>query len=113
MRRSLTALGATTQMAARAGKSRSNNDFDLTARSRVGRVRSMCGIAGVVGVDSERSRVAALRMQGVLFHRVPDDRGFELVPATNGLPVALVHTRLSIVELSSDGHQPMFEAQPE
>ena len=70
----------------------------------------MCGIAGVIGVESERSRAAALRMQKALLHRGPDDRGFELVAAMNGPPVALVHTRLAIVELSSEGHQPMFEA---
>ena len=46
-------------------------------------------------------------MQAALRHRGPDDRGLEVVARNGGFPALLVHTRLSIVELSEAGHQPM------
>ena len=63
----------------------------------------MCGIGGCVlggGVRPERERLVALR--DALAHRGPDDAG--IVVLDN---VGLVHTRLSIVDLSARGHQPM------
>lgn len=64
----------------------------------------MCGIAGfldptrTVG-DAQR----ALRtMLANIAHRGPDDEGVMVVP-----PVALGHRRLSILDLSPAGHQPM------
>src|SRR5579875_1398872 len=63
----------------------------------------MCGIAGCVlapGRAPERRRLEAMR--DALAHRGPDDRGVEVVGG-----VGLVHTRLSIVDLSERGHQPM------
>ncbi|MFC5695805.1 asparagine synthase (glutamine-hydrolyzing) [Pseudomonas sp. GCM10022186] len=68
----------------------------------------MCGIVGGYWKGAEqgvegRLDVALLRMH----HRGPDDKGFELNNASNGI-VALGHTRLSIIDLSSAGHQPMY-----
>src|SRR5258708_2779785 len=61
----------------------------------------MCGIGGAIGfanaVEISRQLVGALR------HRGPDDEG--IVSPCEG--VALAHTRLAILDLSSAGHQPM------
>lgn len=67
----------------------------------------MCGIVGGFskGVDhglEKRMQAALLAMR----HRGPDDNGFELSPASGGV-VALGHTRLSVIDLSAGGHQPM------
>lgn len=67
----------------------------------------MCGIAGIVGGAgrlSDRLEDAALRMAGAIRHRGPDDAGLWRDPTH---PVCLVHRRLSIVDLSPAGHQPM------
>src|SRR3990170_3091949 len=71
----------------------------------------MCGIAGLLDLkrrsgDNEL-RVLAANMAGALHHRGPDDRGV-WVDAEAG--VALGHTRLSIIDLSPAGAQPMVSA---
>ena len=58
----------------------------------------MCGIAGFNWSD----RQAAEKMTATLRHRGPDDNGIFL---DNN--VSLGHTRLSILDLSPKGHQPM------
>ena len=63
----------------------------------------MCGIVGLIGVPNPRQLVE--RMTDQLAHRGPDDRG---VWARRG--VALGHRRLSILDLSQAGHQPMSYA---
>lgn len=63
----------------------------------------MCGIGGCVtanGVEPDAGRLVAMR--DALCHRGPDDWGIEVTRN-----VGLVHTRLSIVDLSERGHQPM------
>jgi asparagine synthase (glutamine-hydrolysing) len=63
----------------------------------------MCGIAGCVCLPgSEPDRSALERMSEALSHRGPDDAGIEVVGN-----VGLVHRRLSIVDPSPAGHQPM------
>src|SRR6185295_5403350 len=67
----------------------------------------MCGIAGffVPGgfpADSERQDIA--RMASAIDYRGPDDEGAWSDPASG---VAFCHRRLSIVDLSPLGHQPM------
>jgi asparagine synthase (glutamine-hydrolysing) len=68
----------------------------------------MCGLAGFVaaggGRQLELEALAAL-MADVVQHRGPDDRG---VWADAEVGVALGHRRLSILDLSPAGHQPMF-----
>jgi asparagine synthase (glutamine-hydrolysing) len=64
----------------------------------------MCGICGVVnfqGRPVEQDTIG--RMVAQLRHRGPDDEGV-FVDASVGIG----HTRLSILDLSSDGHQPMI-----
>lgn len=63
----------------------------------------MCGIAGCLKQKGEINRERFERMVDVIEHRGPDDRG---VFYENNL--ALGHRRLSIIDLSVDGHQPFF-----
>jgi asparagine synthase (glutamine-hydrolysing) len=69
----------------------------------------MCGLAGFVNVamSSEQARDQVVRMSELLKHRGPDDCGYWLDAATG---LALGHRRLSVVDLSSAGHQPMESA---
>lgn len=68
----------------------------------------MCGIVGVVspgGLPVEPDLFA--RMCDTLAHRGPDDRGTCLFSSDRGPGAALGHTRLSILDLSPHGRQPM------
>jgi asparagine synthase (glutamine-hydrolysing) len=66
-----------------------------------------------LGVDLELAQPAAHRMRDALRHRGPDDAGIEIVRGPPSRPPAvLVHTRLAIVDLSADGHQPMMDRPP-
>ncbi len=66
----------------------------------------MCGIAGFVsaGVKGSHVRERLEWMTQTLSHRGPDDSGQWRDDASG---VALGHRRLSIVDLSPEGHQPM------
>ncbi|HYR08010.1 MAG TPA: asparagine synthase (glutamine-hydrolyzing) [Longimicrobium sp.] len=67
----------------------------------------MCGIAGfwgAAGADGEPPEEVAGRMADAVATRGPDDRGTWADPAQG---IALGHRRLSIVDLSPCGHQPM------
>jgi asparagine synthase (glutamine-hydrolysing) len=67
----------------------------------------MCGIAGFIqagGAERAESLGALRRMAAALGHRGPDDEGFWVEPQAG---VALAHRRLSIIDLSPLGHQPM------
>ena len=63
----------------------------------------MCGIVGISGGCLDRLAAA----NDLLTHRGPDDFGM-FVDQNAG--VGLGHRRLSIVDLSSRGHQPMVGA---
>ena len=72
----------------------------------------MCGIAGyLIGAagasTAESSEAVLLRMGQAIAHRGPDDSGV-WVDAAAG--IGLVHRRLSIIDLSPAGHQPMASA---
>ncbi|HEX7887931.1 MAG TPA: asparagine synthase (glutamine-hydrolyzing) [Ramlibacter sp.] len=70
----------------------------------------MCGITGLWSTrhDGEADLAATVaRMTSALDHRGPDDRG-HWTDADRG--IALGHTRLSIIDLSAAGHQPMHSA---
>jgi asparagine synthase (glutamine-hydrolysing) len=70
----------------------------------------MCGIVGVLGVGADQAGAAAARMRAALRHRGPDDQGQESITLLGDeSPVVFGHTRLSIVELSAAGHQPMLD----
>jgi asparagine synthase (glutamine-hydrolysing) len=61
----------------------------------------MCGIAGLAGW-ADRGTIE--RMTACLAHRGPDDTGIHIEPEAG---IALGHRRLSILDLSPAGHQPM------
>lgn len=63
----------------------------------------MCGIAGFLGSFSQR---LLSDMIGTIAHRGPDDNGICLIKE-HGL--GLAHRRLSIIDLSPAGHQPMWD----
>ena len=69
----------------------------------------MCGIAGVLHskatLSNDQLRDVVKKMGGSLTHRGPDDSG-EWVDEQSG--IALGHQRLSILDLSQAGHQPMI-----
>ena len=67
----------------------------------------MCGIAGVFELGRDEGSIdAALltRMRDTLTHRGPDDAGLYLSPDRT---LGLAHRRLSIIDLSAAGRQPM------
>jgi asparagine synthetase B (glutamine-hydrolysing) len=66
----------------------------------------MCGLAGIFTADIQKGDVAerASGMGAALRHRGPDDEGLWF-DQENG--IALAFRRLSIIDLSADGHQPM------
>src|ERR1700759_1887275 len=71
----------------------------------------MCGVAGFLsrapsGAAAQFDNIAG-SMNGSLQHRGPDDNGV-WIDAEAG--VALIHRRLSIIDLSAAGHQPMVSA---
>ncbi|MGN3974574.1 asparagine synthase (glutamine-hydrolyzing) [Tsuneonella sp. SYSU-LHT278] len=65
----------------------------------------MCGISGLAGGTIDRARIGA--MVEVQHHRGPDGSGVYLDPARRA---ALGHNRLSIIDLSDAGLQPMADA---
>src|SRR5262245_303819 len=70
----------------------------------------MCGICGIVGQADEQ---LIQSMLAALAHRGPDDEGVYIAEATDGERVGLGHRRLSIIDLSAAGHEPMSDAQGE
>ncbi|GMV01833.1 MAG: asparagine synthase (glutamine-hydrolyzing) [Burkholderiaceae bacterium] len=68
----------------------------------------MCGITGFLGFPPAQAAGDVLRsMAAAIAHRGPDDEGYWLDAEHE---VALGHRRLSIVDLSQNGHQPMASA---
>ncbi len=71
----------------------------------------MCGIAGFVNPSRDATGndmlSVVVAMANALRHRGPDDSGTWLDPAAG---IALGHRRLSVVDLSPLGHQPMQSA---
>jgi asparagine synthase (glutamine-hydrolysing) len=64
----------------------------------------MCGIAGIVSTEPSVTADLVAGMRDQLTHRGPDDEGLWVSP---GRHVGLGHRRLSIIDLSPAGHQPM------
>jgi asparagine synthase (glutamine-hydrolysing) len=65
----------------------------------------MCGIAGIFAPGGRADPQTVRLMTDAMWHRGPDDEGIEVVA---GGQVALGHRRLSILDLSPLGHQPMM-----
>lgn len=66
----------------------------------------MCGIAGELNFASALSQDEVVRMTRAIRHRGPDDHG---VWASAAGRCVLGHARLSIIDLSPLGHQPMID----
>lgn len=65
----------------------------------------MCGINGIISLDKDTDWSAYVqKMNQRLSHRGPDDEGIYTQPG-----LALGHRRLSIIDLSAAGHQPMSD----
>src|SRR5436190_673493 len=64
----------------------------------------MCGIAGLIAVPGDHCR-ATQRVLAALRHRGPDDEGIKRI----NHQTTLLHTRLAILDLSPNGHQPMAD----
>lgn len=70
----------------------------------------MCGIAGIVGQINARNRSALQRMHEAMLHRGPDADGtWVSEPDARGWGAMLAHRRLSILDLSPAGAQPMMD----
>ncbi len=68
----------------------------------------MCGIAGVIGDEGSANYV--LSMLGQQSHRGPDGEGVWGKSISAGSSIRLGHKRLSILDLSDAGRQPMVDA---
>lgn len=69
----------------------------------------MCGILGAVRATNSPkyfSQQGAQKALALLAHRGPNDQGLEYLQAAD-CEIIFGHTRLSIIDLSSGGHQPM------
>jgi len=70
----------------------------------------MCGIAGIIGRLDEPNRAALERMSAAMVHRGPDASGaWASTPDSRGWGALLAHRRLSILDLSPAGAQPMVD----
>jgi asparagine synthase (glutamine-hydrolysing) len=67
----------------------------------------MCGFAGYLSRSSSIDTALLVTMGGAIIHRGPDDGG---IWCDHEAGVGLTHRRLSIVDLSPAGHQPMLSA---
>jgi asparagine synthase (glutamine-hydrolysing) len=69
----------------------------------------VCGIAGIVNksgrIGPAQLDSLARAMSQTMVHRGPDDAGIWIAPDAH---IALAHRRLSIIDVSAAGHQPMY-----
>lgn len=66
----------------------------------------MCGIVGFVDFNKKSNKSILKNMTDVIHHRGPDDSGYSFFPDSEAY-IGLGHRRLSIMDLSKHGHQPM------
>jgi asparagine synthase (glutamine-hydrolysing) len=66
----------------------------------------MCRIAGIFDPSVKDLSCEILRMRDAMRHGGPDDEGIYI---DDKLPLALGHRRLSLIDLSPGGHQPMSD----
>ncbi|MFN8153507.1 MAG: asparagine synthase (glutamine-hydrolyzing) [Bacteroidia bacterium] len=67
----------------------------------------MCGFAGFISYSGSGDLGLLKSMSDTIIHRGPDDSGHELLHF-NGSSIGLAFRRLSIIDLSAAGHQPMY-----
>lgn len=68
----------------------------------------MCGIVGIVENRKIVDENLLYKMSATIVHRGPDDSG---VRVSKDKKVGLAHRRLSIIDLSQAGHQPMSDSE--
>lgn len=77
----------------------------------------MCAIMGILECEGFTERSIIEKMQKVLYHRGPDDSGIETFSLADGdcylSHCSVAFDRLSIRDLSMQGHQPMFSNDKE
>lgn len=66
----------------------------------------MCGICGFIS-QKKITLEQLTQMNNLMYHRGPDDAGAEIYEAAHGYAVGFAQRRLSILDLSPLGHQPM------
>lgn len=75
----------------------------------------MCGIAGIITLDRRQAEEAIRRMVPAMIHRGPDDAGEEVLPVNDSdgrdAYAAFGFRRLSVLDLSPAGHQPMVDPE--
>lgn len=69
----------------------------------------MCGISGFISKRRITKEILTA-MNDTMIHRGPNDAGVEIYEASDGYCVGLAQRRLSILDLSPLGHQPMHAA---
>jgi asparagine synthase (glutamine-hydrolysing) len=67
----------------------------------------MCGIAGFIDFNQKSEEKTIIAMTNSLAHRGPDDKGYKVWYGENA-HIGFGHRRLSIIDLSPLGHQPMY-----
>ena len=73
-------------------------------------INDMCGFAGLININNySRNEMARIvkSMGDEIAHRGPDDSGEWIDESSK---IAFAHRRLSILDLSKAGHQPMFSS---
>ena len=66
----------------------------------------MCRIAGIYNPSLSKLQDEIIKMRDAMKHGGPDDEG---IYVDNDFPLALGHRRLSLIDLSAAGHQPMSD----
>ena len=66
----------------------------------------MCGIVGILG--NNWNGASLVNATKAMSHRGPDDSGIEILPTKSGR-LGFGHRRLSILDISAAGHQPMID----
>ncbi len=69
----------------------------------------MCGIGLVFGNSQEEVSVVLSSFLLLQAHRGPDDFGTHVLSTGSGRKLGFAHRRLSVIDLSSGGHQPMVD----
>jgi len=67
----------------------------------------MCGIAGFCDFSKKSDKKELIVMTDILHHRGPDDSGYSFYNRKD-FNIGLGHRRLSVLDLSIQGHQPML-----
>jgi len=66
----------------------------------------MCAITGFCDFNKKLDKEILIKMRDILHHRGPDDSGYSFY-SLDKCNIGLGHRRLSILDLTSNGHQPM------